>query len=438
MIHRRNIIFAGVALAVVAVGLTLLFKGSDERATTQAVVLNVPPPVSEPHEPSQPAVSPPSTEVSLHEQSDDTPPAPAESHAAVTTEESVSSTAEPSVIEIPKVDQSSEDHVEGAPGEEVAAAGIVEDVAQEPQTEAPLNDSDTGPIGESHETPEAQHMEPVAGDTLSEGHQNESEMSAPAMPSSDLVVTRGVNLRSKPSTASLILGFVPVGERLQRQGPEVEQGYYRVAWGEREGWVWQKNVADAEPLPSANEGDQTSVETEDAPAEHTQDNGEQTAAAAVTNDAPGEESVPQTDITTSVEETETNLQSVSDVNATSAVSVTEIPGSSEQPAEDHTGDQETAELASAQEAQPETEETLSKEEAVPAVVTMNVNMRAEPTKESRILITLRKGHEVQQLDDEPVRGYFLVEYGDLKGWVWRRAIELKASKVTAEDTASAH
>jgi len=437
MIHRRNVIFAGVALALITVGLVLFLKRPEERTAMQAVVLNVPPPVSEVHDPHTVAAtitSDTKAEGGSAEHEGDASSSPGEHHTPAQTRDHAVSSEEPSAVEPHGVEPRVAEQTESAPAEQAVAAHAVHDAAEHEhaQTESPTTESADLSVDKTAAVPEPHHVEPGAGDSPSRGDHSSPEMSDVVASSTELVVTRGVNLRSKPSTASNVLAIVPVGERLQRRHQEVELGYYRVAWGEREGWVWQRNVADAKPTPADSDAEHAGVETQEAPAEtvHGEDNS--IAEAAVTHDTPVSASEPRAGGPAAEEEVASDHH-VADHDKTPSDS----PGSDQhvtldQPAEAQPNHHKDSQVVVAEEAAQETEVQVNDGKAVPAIVSMNVNMRAEPTKESRILITLRKGKEVLKLENEPVRGYFLVEYGDLKGWVWRRAIDLQHLPDTAE------
>lgn len=68
-----------------------------------------------------------------------------------------------------------------------------------------------------------------------------------------LVVTRGSNLRVRPTVNSSRLMWVASGSGVLLLDPEPVRGYYKVSTGEREGWIWHINVEPADLAPSEEE-----------------------------------------------------------------------------------------------------------------------------------------------------------------------------------------
>ncbi len=79
-----------------------------------------------------------------------------------------------------------------------------------------------------------------------------------------LVVTRGSNLRTEPTVASPRLMWVARGSGALLLDPEPVHGYYKVATGEREGWIWHINVEPADVTPPDDEqlGEAPAADTE--------------------------------------------------------------------------------------------------------------------------------------------------------------------------------
>ncbi len=58
----------------------------------------------------------------------------------------------------------------------------------------------------------------------------------------DVVVTRNVNLRIQPTTASHVIKLLKRGEEARLLGLEKQAGYYYVLHNAGVGWVWSRNV----------------------------------------------------------------------------------------------------------------------------------------------------------------------------------------------------
>ena len=58
----------------------------------------------------------------------------------------------------------------------------------------------------------------------------------------DVVVTRNVNLRAQPTTASNVIKLLKPGEEARLLGLEKQTGYYYVLHNAGVGWVWSWNV----------------------------------------------------------------------------------------------------------------------------------------------------------------------------------------------------
>ena len=58
----------------------------------------------------------------------------------------------------------------------------------------------------------------------------------------DVVVTRNVNLRIQPTTASQVIKLLKPGEEARLLGLEKQAGYYYVLHNAGVGWVWSRNV----------------------------------------------------------------------------------------------------------------------------------------------------------------------------------------------------
>lgn len=127
------------------------------------------------------------------------------------------------------------DHVVtlGMPGAPAAAGGegtrppAQEAVAADPPAAADAEDDGGGEAGGE---PEAAA---VVGD--------------PAFFETPMRVLRRSNIRARPTPDSTALGRADEGAMVILVGAKPERGYFRVATGELEGWIWGANLAPADP-----------------------------------------------------------------------------------------------------------------------------------------------------------------------------------------------
>ncbi|MGZ8995645.1 MAG: SH3 domain-containing protein [Rhodospirillales bacterium] len=78
----------------------------------------------------------------------------------------------------------------------------------------------------------------------------------PAFFETPMRVVRRSNIRAEPTPDSTALGRADEGTMVILVDPEPTRGYYRIATGELEGWIWGANLAVADPSqqPDAGEG----------------------------------------------------------------------------------------------------------------------------------------------------------------------------------------
>lgn len=69
----------------------------------------------------------------------------------------------------------------------------------------------------------------------------------PAFFETPMQVIRRSNIRARPTPDSTALGRADEGAMVILVGPKPERGYFRVATGELEGWIWGANLAPADP-----------------------------------------------------------------------------------------------------------------------------------------------------------------------------------------------
>lgn len=69
----------------------------------------------------------------------------------------------------------------------------------------------------------------------------------PAFFETPMRVIRRSNIRARPTPESTALGRADEGAMVILVGAKPERGYFRVATGELEGWIWGANLAPADP-----------------------------------------------------------------------------------------------------------------------------------------------------------------------------------------------
>lgn len=77
----------------------------------------------------------------------------------------------------------------------------------------------------------------------------------PAFFETPMRVVRRSNIRAEPTPDSTALGRADEGAMVILVDPEPTRGYYRIATGELEGWIWGANLAVADPSQQPDAGD---------------------------------------------------------------------------------------------------------------------------------------------------------------------------------------
>jgi hypothetical protein len=97
---------------------------------------------------------------------------------------------------------------------------------------------------------EAELPVPAAGDDGDEAEPEPEPAIAvgdPAFFETPMQVVRRSNIRARPTPGSTALGRADEGTMVILVEPKPDRGYFRIATGELEGWIWGANLAPADP-----------------------------------------------------------------------------------------------------------------------------------------------------------------------------------------------
>jgi len=98
---------------------------------------------------------------------------------------------------------------------------------------------------------EAETPVPVATGHPARGGEGEAEPAVavgdPAFFETPMRVVRRSNIRARPTPGSTALGRADEGAMVILVEPKPDRGYFRIATGELEGWIWGANLAPADP-----------------------------------------------------------------------------------------------------------------------------------------------------------------------------------------------
>lgn len=104
--------------------------------------------------------------------------------------------------------------------------------------------------------------DPTADEAEAEA-EAEAEVAAgvgdPAFFETPMRVVRFSNIRSQPTPGSAALGRAEEGTMVILVDPKPDRGYYRVATGEYEGWIWGANLEPADPSQQPDAPDDASA-----------------------------------------------------------------------------------------------------------------------------------------------------------------------------------
>ncbi len=104
------------------------------------------------------------------------------------------------------------------------------------------------PAGSPDDEPtQAENDDPALTADVSGEAGEAGQADGPAFVETPMQVTRRSNIRTRPTPRATALGVAEVGSTVVLTAPDAVRGYYRIAAGEREGWIWGSNIAAATP-----------------------------------------------------------------------------------------------------------------------------------------------------------------------------------------------